>query len=68
MTFKRNISGFLQRLGRSLTLRAACNLTGVEPEWLAVRDCRLNALEPDAGGDGVRLGDGDVSLHYVRAL
>ena len=68
MAFSHTIGGFLLRLRHGLKLQAACTLIGVDPEWLAVRDCYQNGSAQDVEAASLRPADGDVSLQSVRAL
>ncbi len=68
MVFSSNIKWLLRSLRYSLSLRAPCRLTGVDPEWLATQGRCLNAPGGYARTKASRLEDGAVSLQYVRAL
>ena len=61
MKFPYNLSALLRIIGRRLQARAACTLTGVEPEWLAICEQRPAALPADAADD-------DAALRLARAL
>ncbi len=51
MKFSRDLITLLRIIGRRLQVRAACTLTGVEPEWMAMCERRRAALPAEAAED-----------------